>query len=288
MAPNATAGRRFWGKLLVTKFEMGIRFSCPNCRKALNVKSNLAGRRARCPHCTGRLTIPSDEPQVGSQSTESSLETSSTGGERPAAALAQAQQVFENLDPDSFLLDRPEHDTTAFDAPAPFDWINDAPEAVWYLRDRDGKQYGPIKGFELRTWLDEGRVRADGYVWREGWANWRQTADVFPDRFQVTGRGNIAADPSARTARGQNATSQPPTASRGQRAHSTPEGAVLAQAPARANGTWLFLAILIVILTIGSVAITTVVIILRQNQAIQTIDPNADPNEIVDPFAPQD
>lgn len=36
---------------------MGIRFSCPNGHK-LNVKSFLAGKRAVCPQCGTRVTVP--------------------------------------------------------------------------------------------------------------------------------------------------------------------------------------------------------------------------------------
>ena len=30
---------------------MAIKFSCPHCRKALNVKDHLAGKKAQCPAC---------------------------------------------------------------------------------------------------------------------------------------------------------------------------------------------------------------------------------------------
>ena len=31
----------------------------------------------------------------------------------------------------------------------------------------------------MKTWLDEGRVSDDSMVWREGWDNWKNAADVF-------------------------------------------------------------------------------------------------------------
>lgn len=37
---------------------MAIKFSCPHCRKALSVKDHLAGKKAQCPACKQRLTIP--------------------------------------------------------------------------------------------------------------------------------------------------------------------------------------------------------------------------------------
>jgi hypothetical protein len=37
---------------------MAIKFSCPHCRKTLNVRDYLAGKKARCPACKKPLTIP--------------------------------------------------------------------------------------------------------------------------------------------------------------------------------------------------------------------------------------
>jgi len=39
---------------------MGIRFNCPNGHK-LNVKEHLAGKRAVCPNCGAKVTIPPAE-----------------------------------------------------------------------------------------------------------------------------------------------------------------------------------------------------------------------------------
>jgi hypothetical protein len=37
---------------------MTIKFNCPHCKRALNVKDNLAGRKAACPVCKKPITIP--------------------------------------------------------------------------------------------------------------------------------------------------------------------------------------------------------------------------------------
>lgn len=37
---------------------MGIRFHCPACDRALNVKEELAGKRGICPYCRGKIEIP--------------------------------------------------------------------------------------------------------------------------------------------------------------------------------------------------------------------------------------
>jgi hypothetical protein len=59
---------------------MGIRFSCPNGHK-LNVKEQLAGKRAVCPACGARFVIPT----VG--------ELTPTAGQLPEGATTAAQSA---------------------------------------------------------------------------------------------------------------------------------------------------------------------------------------------------
>ena len=44
----------------------------------------------------------------------------------------------------------------------------------------EGGQYGPAKTDVMRSWLAEGRISGDTYVWREGWPDWREAERVFP------------------------------------------------------------------------------------------------------------
>jgi hypothetical protein len=62
---------------------------------------------------------------------------------------------------------------------APLDPIQEAPEAIWYVRPPSGGQYGPARGDILRKWIGEGRVSHDSLVWREGWNDWRTASQVF-------------------------------------------------------------------------------------------------------------
>jgi uncharacterized protein DUF4339 len=39
---------------------MGIKFTCPHCNTALNVKSELGGKRGRCPSCQQKIEIPTE------------------------------------------------------------------------------------------------------------------------------------------------------------------------------------------------------------------------------------
>jgi hypothetical protein len=45
---------------------MGIRFVCPNGHK-LNVKSDLAGKRAICPHCSAKVIVPEGEEPAANE-----------------------------------------------------------------------------------------------------------------------------------------------------------------------------------------------------------------------------
>jgi hypothetical protein len=44
----------------------------------------------------------------------------------------------------------------------------------------------------MRRWIAEGRVAGDSLVWREGWADWKPAATIFPD---LAGGGSGSASP---------------------------------------------------------------------------------------------
>jgi hypothetical protein len=60
------------------------------------------------------------------------------------------------------------------------DPIAEAPEMIWYVRPPSGGQFGPAAGNVMRSWLAEGRLSADTLVWREGWRDWQEAGNVFP------------------------------------------------------------------------------------------------------------
>jgi hypothetical protein len=57
------------------RFDMGIRFACPNGHK-LHVKEFLAGKRGVCPSCGARFIIPAAQPDDVSSSAEAAFPTS--------------------------------------------------------------------------------------------------------------------------------------------------------------------------------------------------------------------
>jgi hypothetical protein len=129
--------------------KMGIRFLCPNGHK-LNVKMELAGKRAMCPDCGAKLVVPA----VGNAPSESSLHNLSAVGH---VAVAPA----------------PSHGIVVGPSPAA------VPQAiVWYVHSESGDQSGPLEGNDLAKWIGDGRVTAETYLWRVGWPDWRTAGDA--------------------------------------------------------------------------------------------------------------
>ena len=173
---------------------MGIRFSCTHCGHVLNIKTHLAGKRAFCPKCEGRLTIPDKSTVVSSEDDSPNLdevaEAISVAPSLPKAASSstkvQGKGAMVTEAPgskvDSFTLDQPQNSESSEQSEF-VDALDEAPDAVWYVRPPSGGQFGPASKELMRRWLNEGRVTKDSHVWREGWPDWRQATNAFPHVF---------------------------------------------------------------------------------------------------------
>lgn len=60
------------------------------------------------------------------------------------------------------------------------DPLAEAGNVVWYVRPPSGGQFGPATADIMRNWIAEGRISADTLVWREGWRDWQEAREVFP------------------------------------------------------------------------------------------------------------
>ncbi len=206
------------GGLPAYNVEMGIRFYCPNGHK-LNVKAFLAGKRGICPHCGAKVQIPADstlgsgDESVAEEDSAEASSSSSRVAEVPvhddAASTIEVEQAGPSGEDESASLgDQPlvgddslasmdlSDDTSVGTDPAALgpstppalpqatqlldDPLDEAPDAVWYVRLPDGEQFGPAAVGVMRQWLEEGRIGGDCLVWREGWRDWRQAVDAFP------------------------------------------------------------------------------------------------------------
>jgi len=140
---------------------MGIRFLCPNGHK-LNVKAFLAGKRGICPDCDAKFLVPG-------QSGELAL---------PVEAVVEAPI------PKSTAATTPKATTSVM--PPPVVPNETLPPAIdqslpdtWYVRPVSGEQYGPANTELMQSWVAEGRVAEDSWVWRTGWDNWKVAREIF-------------------------------------------------------------------------------------------------------------
>lgn len=192
---------------------MGIRFYCPNGHK-LHVKEFQAGRRGVCPYCGVDVDIPLTSTRESSKgksahkrSDEEDVNLNAIAPNAAPDALNSVNYNHAIADPAegaSFTSARQDREielsapiernvvipepTPAASAPKP-DPFAEAPTALWYVRPAAGGQYGPATAEIMKTWLDEGRISDDSMVWREGWDNWKNAADVFeqitPNRIDL-------------------------------------------------------------------------------------------------------
>lgn len=152
---------------------MSIKFSCPSGHR-LEVNEAAAGTRVLCPGCGAAVNVPRPPADYGDATPGGSA---ATRDPRELYAAQQRASVVQAAEP--LRRDETPH----------LDPIDEAPDAVWYVRPPSGGQFGPAAGWIMRNWIAEGRVPADALVWRAGWPQWQAAAAVFP------GQGALLAAP---------------------------------------------------------------------------------------------
>lgn len=157
---------------------MGVRFECPAGHK-LHVKAELAGKRGICPECGAKFVVPSfsgqrvaaDDGVVATSTTVAApAPPPSQGGARGGihtASLPPGVPTAAPVVPGAPVPPSPPAKQSTAVSIAP-------PEPVaWYIRPAVGGQFGPASDEVFRQWIAEGRVAADSWVWRTGWADWK-------------------------------------------------------------------------------------------------------------------
>ncbi len=177
---------------------MGIRFRCHHCEHELNLKEFQAGRRARCPACSGRFRVP-----TASADFSQPLDDQEAAQMAQAVTTAQASAAAFNLRPSSSDPDLQLGQTAVAESlplqtnAAMPQAIKEAPQAVWYVRPPSGGQYGPAEGQLFWNWLQDNRVSPDSLVWRDGWPEWQLAGDVLSEFFGVGWRLALAGQSTA-------------------------------------------------------------------------------------------
>lgn len=157
---------------------MGIRFACHHCGHPLNIKQELAGRVGRCPDCEQRFRIPlEDAPQ--------SLPISATGGEGTSDSVTDLAWRGDAPEP-----------VTPEAVPASTTAAGPTNAAQWYVRPPAGGQYGPANDELIKSWIAEYRITPSTLVWRDGWPQWKNASEVFPELSDAAARNRpLAANP---------------------------------------------------------------------------------------------
>ena len=190
---------------------MGIRFACHVCNKKLNIKRELGGRRGVCPQCAARFRIPLEDratsypvdvklpppdttyhQEAGERASAFGM-GATTANATPHSSTAGASIVHANslhaMSAANGSLAVAEESDSSGDCIENSESDNDHPsadvsildkEATWYVRPPSGGQYGPADASVFEQWIAEGRVASTALVWRDGWAQWKEAADVLP------------------------------------------------------------------------------------------------------------
>src|SRR4051794_6150314 len=72
---------------------MSIKFSCPHCSKALNVKDALAGKKAQCPGCKQVLRIPAPQGKPGTGTDVEALAAAAFAEEEKQQAVESVEKI---------------------------------------------------------------------------------------------------------------------------------------------------------------------------------------------------
>jgi hypothetical protein len=182
---------------------MGVRFQCPAGHK-LHVKAELAGKRGICPECGAKFVVPSfsggrvaedngDAPSVAAAVSAPPPVVRAAAAMAPAStATTSAQEPAESIIISTQAPAAPPVSQTAAALVAATSSSSPAasitPPIAWYVRPASGGQFGPATVDVFREWIADGRVAADSWVWRTGWADWKAGGEAL---------ALIAAEPAA-------------------------------------------------------------------------------------------
>lgn len=147
---------------------MGIRFLCPNGHK-LNVKGYLAGKRGICPQCDVKFLVPTVSGGMAVEADESEEVESTPSVDNKVAQKVDAPLAAEAQPAATAVVPPPVPSSAAPPAPS----VADEPAVLWYVRMASGEQFGPADTEVMQGWVAEGRVPADSWAWRTGWADWK-------------------------------------------------------------------------------------------------------------------
>ena len=83
------------------------------------------------------------------------------------------------------------HDTCVLNPPRPRNRVrvtvpsilDEDPSQLWRIAPPGGEPSSAMKGPELLDLLSSSKIKANVYVWRTDWLEWKPVKSIFPDFF---------------------------------------------------------------------------------------------------------
>jgi hypothetical protein len=157
----------------------------------MNVKDFQAGQTGICPVCGVKMQIPLESTRPASkkgraEAEEEAAPAVSDDAESPATPI-EATGATTVAEATVAAVSYPSTAATFAQSPAEVAMADPSSESVvWYVRPPSGGQFGPATTEIMRSWLAQGRITPDTLVWREGWPQWKNANEVFP-QLRATG-----------------------------------------------------------------------------------------------------
>jgi hypothetical protein len=120
---------------------MPINVQCQSCGGRFQAPDKLAGKRVKCPRCSGEIAVAGTAPKPPSEKIADEIST-------PAPLAPEAPRSLPN---------------------------------AWYVLTTDEEQLGPLSKSELDSLVSQGRLDAFCRVRQDEWQQWRWMEDVFPE-----------------------------------------------------------------------------------------------------------
>lgn len=70
-------------------------------------------------------------------------------------------------------------------------WDIDPPYDWWIVRSADRKEYGPVQGGILQTWINDGRGATGMKLLRADWSKWKRAEKLFPEISSVASQPKV-------------------------------------------------------------------------------------------------
>jgi hypothetical protein len=151
---------------------MGIICICPNGHRT-KLKDRFAGLRVRCPQCGEKFRVAPHDHQTREQTTAIS----------PSISQAEFDSPFSDDGSDSRHLRAQPTATAKQSAGTVPSILDEDPSQLWRIAPPGGEPSSAMKGPELLALFSSSKIKANVYVWRTDWLEWKPVKSIFPDFF---------------------------------------------------------------------------------------------------------